>query len=90
MVHDEEKRQPCMHFLTTQCNPYFVFVFILFFSLCCTGGVTLVIKTIKVRVKGGQPAMPCGASWLAAVRNLLHFLDDEDVDYFLNVFFRWR
>ena len=42
------------------------------------------IKTIKLRVKGGQPAMPRGASWLAAVRNLLKKKLDEGVDYFLN------
>lgn len=31
-------------------------------------------KSIKLRVKGGQPAMPRGASWLAAMRNILEFL----------------
>ena len=29
------------------------------------------VKPIKLRAKGGQPTMPCDASWLAAVRNLL-------------------
>ena len=31
------------------------------------------IKTIKLRMKGGQPAMPRGANWFVAVRNLLEF-----------------
>ena len=45
------------------------------------------IKPIKLRVKGGQPAMPHGASWLAAVRIFLEIFLDEGKDYFLNVFF---
>ena len=35
--------------------------------------VTQAIKPIKLRVKGGQPAMPRGASWLAVVSNILEF-----------------
>ena len=45
------------------------------------------IKTIKLRVKGSQPAMPRGANWLVAVRNLLQIFLDEGVDYILNIYF---